>query len=62
MENINVYSDSMLVTYHIGCGWQAKGPQTELSIKCAQRLIRLFNEVRVKHITRDHNQEADSLA
>ncbi|XP_074336436.1 uncharacterized protein LOC141673582 [Apium graveolens] len=27
VENLNVYSDSMLVTHHIGCGWQARDPE-----------------------------------
>ncbi|XP_074324047.1 uncharacterized protein LOC141660970 [Apium graveolens] len=62
VENLNVYSDSMLVTHHIGCGWQARGPRTELYLKYAQRIIKLFNEVRVEHISRDKNIGADALA
>ena len=62
VENLNVYSDSMLVTGHLRCGWQARGPQTELYLKCAQRLIKLFNEVRIEHIRRNQNQGADALA
>ncbi|XP_074374821.1 uncharacterized protein LOC141715244 [Apium graveolens] len=62
VENLNVYSDLMLVTHHIGCGWQARGPRTELYLKCAQRIIKLFNEVRVEHISRDENTRVDALA
>lgn len=62
VESLNVYSYSMLVTGHIGCGWQARGPRTELYLKCAQRLIKLFNEVKVNHIPRDQNQGVDALA
>ncbi|XP_074355594.1 uncharacterized protein LOC141695237 [Apium graveolens] len=61
VENFNVYNDSMLVTYHIGYGWQTKGPRTELYLKCAQRIIQLFNELRVEHISRDKNTVADAL-
>ncbi|XP_074362787.1 uncharacterized protein LOC141703077 [Apium graveolens] len=62
VENLNVYSDSMLVTHLIGCGWQARGPRTELYLECTQRIIKLFNEVRVEHISRDENTGADALA
>lgn len=33
MKNLNFYSDSILVIQHIGCGWQARGPLTELYLK-----------------------------
>lgn len=62
VKNLNFYSDSVLVTHHIAWGWQARGLQTELYLKCAQRLIKLFNEFHIEHIKMDKNQEADALA
>ncbi|XP_074369100.1 uncharacterized protein LOC141708818 [Apium graveolens] len=44
VENLNVFSDSMIVVYQINGGYQAKGPRTELYLKCAQRIIERFNE------------------
>ncbi|XP_074348312.1 uncharacterized protein LOC141687064 [Apium graveolens] len=46
VENLNVFSDSMIVVYQINGGYQAKGPRTELYSKCAQRIIARFNERR----------------
>ncbi|XP_074355873.1 uncharacterized protein LOC141695533 [Apium graveolens] len=44
VENFNVFSDSIIVVYQINEGYQAKGPRTELYLKCAQRIIARFNE------------------
>ncbi|XP_074374200.1 uncharacterized protein LOC141714585 [Apium graveolens] len=43
-------------------GYQAKGPRTELYLKCAQRIIARFNEVRLELIPRGQNEGADELA
>ncbi|XP_074346264.1 uncharacterized protein LOC141685038 [Apium graveolens] len=46
VENLNVFSDSMIVVYQIngGGGYQVKGPRTELYLKCVKRIISRFNE------------------
>ncbi|XP_074378382.1 uncharacterized protein LOC141719919 [Apium graveolens] len=62
VENLNVFSDSMIVVYQINGGYQAKGPRTELYLKCAQRIIARFNEVRLELIPRGQNEGADELA
>ncbi|XP_074324220.1 uncharacterized protein LOC141661133 [Apium graveolens] len=62
VENLNVFSDSMIVVYQINGGYQAKGPRTELYLKCAQRIIARFNEVRLKLIPRGQNKGTDELA
>lgn len=62
VENLTAYSDSMLVTYQLWSGWQARGEQIELYLRCAQRLIKKFNNVKVVHIRREKNQGADVLA
>ncbi|XP_074377452.1 uncharacterized protein LOC141718972 [Apium graveolens] len=62
VENLNEFSDSMIVVYQINGGYQAKGPRTELHLKCAQRIIARFNEVRLKLIPRGQNEGADELA
>ncbi|XP_074351523.1 uncharacterized protein LOC141690640 [Apium graveolens] len=44
-------------------GWyQDKGPRTELYLKCAQRIIGIFNKVRLKLIPCGKNEGADELA
>ncbi|XP_074326975.1 uncharacterized protein LOC141664914 [Apium graveolens] len=62
VENLNVFSDSMIVVYQINGGYQAKGPRTELYLKCAQRIIARFDEVRLELIPRGQNEGADELA
>ncbi|XP_074326579.1 uncharacterized protein LOC141664521 [Apium graveolens] len=62
VENLNVFSDSMIMVYQINGGYQAKGPRTELYLKCAQRIIARFNEVRLELIPRGQNEGADELA
>ncbi|XP_074370795.1 uncharacterized protein LOC141711956 [Apium graveolens] len=62
VENLNVFSDSMIVVYQINGGYQAKRPRTELYLKCAQRIISRFNEVRLELILRGQNKGADELA
>ncbi|XP_074356415.1 uncharacterized protein LOC141696128 [Apium graveolens] len=62
VENSNVFSDSMIVVYQINRGYQAKGPRTELYLKCVQRVIERFNEVRLELILRGQNKGANELA
>ncbi|XP_074337040.1 uncharacterized protein LOC141674218 [Apium graveolens] len=35
VENLNIFSDSMILVYQINGGYQAKGPRTKLYLKCA---------------------------
>ncbi|XP_074357417.1 uncharacterized protein LOC141697100 [Apium graveolens] len=44
VENLNMFSDSLIVVYQINGGYQAKGPRTELYLKCAQRIIAKLSE------------------
>ncbi|XP_074371161.1 uncharacterized protein LOC141712210 [Apium graveolens] len=62
VENLNVFSDSMILVYQINGGYQAKGARTELYLKCTQRIIARFNEVRLELIPRGQNEGADELA
>ncbi|XP_074352696.1 uncharacterized protein LOC141691843 [Apium graveolens] len=61
VENLNVFSDSMIVVYQINGGYQVKGPRTELYLKCAQRILAKFNEVRLELIPHGQNEGADEL-
>ncbi|XP_074374514.1 uncharacterized protein LOC141714917 [Apium graveolens] len=61
VENLNVFGDSIIVVYQINGGYQAKGPRTEPYLKCAQRIIARFNEVRLELIPRGQNEGADEL-
>ncbi|XP_074374760.1 uncharacterized protein LOC141715179 [Apium graveolens] len=62
VENLNVFSDSMIVVYQVNGGYQAKGLRTELYLKCAQRIITRFNEVRLELIPHGQNEGADEVA
>ncbi|XP_074347107.1 uncharacterized protein LOC141685931 [Apium graveolens] len=62
VENLNVFSDSMIVVYQINGGYHAKEPRTELYLKYAQRIITSFNEVRLELIPCGQNEGADELA
>ncbi|XP_074336539.1 uncharacterized protein LOC141673694 [Apium graveolens] len=62
VENLNVFSDSMIVVYQINGGYQSKELRTEIYLKCAQRIIVRFNEVRLELIPRGQNEGADELA
>ncbi|XP_074355791.1 uncharacterized protein LOC141695447 [Apium graveolens] len=43
-------------------GFQARGPRTELYLRCTQRLIGKFKEVRLEFILREKNSNADAVA
>ncbi|XP_074347130.1 uncharacterized protein LOC141685956 [Apium graveolens] len=42
-------------------GFQARGPQTELYLRCTQRLIGKFKEVRLECVRREKKSNADAL-
>ncbi|XP_063947517.1 uncharacterized protein LOC135152036 [Daucus carota subsp. sativus] len=62
VENMNVYSDSMLVVWHIRGGFLARGPRTDLYMQYAQELILKFRETKLEQILRSDNADADALA
>ncbi|XP_074328834.1 uncharacterized protein LOC141666392 [Apium graveolens] len=43
-------------------GFQARGPRTELYLRCTQRQIEKFREVRLECVPREKNNNADALA
>ncbi|XP_074336598.1 uncharacterized protein LOC141673755 [Apium graveolens] len=55
-------SDSELVVNQVNGGFQARGPRTELYLRCTQRLIGMFKEVRLECVPREKNSNADALA
>ncbi|KAK1374920.1 hypothetical protein POM88_031113 [Heracleum sosnowskyi] len=62
VENLNAFSDSMIVVYQKNGGYQTRGPRTELHLRCAEGMIRLFNEVNLELIHRSQNETAYELA
>ncbi|XP_074359082.1 uncharacterized protein LOC141698308 [Apium graveolens] len=62
VENLNMFSDSMLVVGHIKGGFQARGPRTDLYMRDAQELMSKFKEVNLEQIPRAQNANADALA
>lgn len=62
VENIRVFSDSMLVVWQIRGGFQVRGPRTDLYLRYSQELIAKFREVKLDQIPRGKNTNAHALA
>ncbi|XP_074346484.1 uncharacterized protein LOC141685270 [Apium graveolens] len=62
VRNLIARSDSELVVNQVNGGFQARGPRTELYLRCTQRLIGMFKEVRLVCVPREKNSNADALA
>ncbi|XP_074368281.1 uncharacterized protein LOC141708514 [Apium graveolens] len=62
VRNLIARSDSELVVNQVNGGFQARGPRTELYLRCTQRLIGMFKEVRLEYVPREKNNNADALA
>ncbi|XP_074351754.1 uncharacterized protein LOC141690876 [Apium graveolens] len=62
VQNLIARSDSELVVNQVNGGFQARGPRTELYLRCTQRLIGMFKEVRLECVPREKNSNADALA
>ncbi|XP_074358209.1 uncharacterized protein LOC141697623 [Apium graveolens] len=61
VRNLIMKSDSELVVNQVNGGFQARGPRTELYLRCTQRLIVKFKEVRLECVPREKNSNADAL-
>ncbi|XP_074342004.1 uncharacterized protein LOC141679402 [Apium graveolens] len=48
VRNLIAKSDSELVVNQVNGGFQARGPRTELYLRCTQRLTRKFKKVRLE--------------
>ncbi|XP_074378003.1 uncharacterized protein LOC141719524 [Apium graveolens] len=62
VRNLIARSDSELVVNKVNGGFQARGPRTVLYLRCTQRLIGKFKEVRLECVPREKNNNADALA
>ncbi|XP_074351512.1 uncharacterized protein LOC141690628 [Apium graveolens] len=62
VRNLIARIDSELVVNQVNGGFQARGPRTELYLRCTHRLIGMFKEVRLECILREKNSNADALA
>ncbi|XP_074324247.1 uncharacterized protein LOC141661163 [Apium graveolens] len=60
--NLIAWSDSELVVNQVNGSFQARGPQTELYIRCAQRLLEKFRNARLESVPREENSNAVALA
>ncbi|XP_074341770.1 uncharacterized protein LOC141679160 [Apium graveolens] len=60
--NLIVLSDSELVVNQVNGGFQARGPRTELYMRCAQRLLKKISNARLESVPREENSNADALA
>ncbi|XP_074327466.1 uncharacterized protein LOC141665378 [Apium graveolens] len=55
VRNLIARSDSELVVNQVNGGFQARGPRTELYLRCTQCLIGMFKEVRLECVPREKN-------
>ncbi|XP_074371492.1 uncharacterized protein LOC141712443 [Apium graveolens] len=62
VRNLIARSDSELVVNQVRGGFQVRGPRTEVYLRCTQRLIGMFKEVRLECVPREKNSNADALA
>ncbi|XP_074356048.1 uncharacterized protein LOC141695720 [Apium graveolens] len=60
--NLITRSDSELVVNQVNGGFQARGPQTELYMRCVQRLLEKFRSARLEGVPREENSNAYALA
>ncbi|XP_074342448.1 uncharacterized protein LOC141680010 [Apium graveolens] len=60
--NLIVQSDSELVVNQVNGGFQARGPRTELYMRCTKRLLEKFLSAKLESVPREENSNADALA
>ncbi|XP_074326860.1 uncharacterized protein LOC141664806 [Apium graveolens] len=60
--NLIVRSDSELVVNQVNGGFQARGPRTELYMRCAQCLLKKISNARLESVPREENSNANALA
>ncbi|XP_074352141.1 uncharacterized protein LOC141691308 [Apium graveolens] len=60
--NLIAQSDSELVVNQVNGGFQARGPWTELYMRCVQHLLERFGNARMEGVPREENSNADALA
>ncbi|XP_074346922.1 uncharacterized protein LOC141685734 [Apium graveolens] len=60
--NLIARSDSELVVNQVNGGFQARGPRTELYIRCVQRLFKKFGSTKLEGVPREEISNADAFA
>jgi ribonuclease H / adenosylcobalamin/alpha-ribazole phosphatase len=61
-DRLEVYLDSKLVVEQVNGRWKVKESRLQALHREAKELIARFAEVEIKHVAREHNNGADSLA
>lgn len=61
VENLDIYSDSMVVVEQVKEGFQWNRIQTDAYIQLCKRLMGCFKEVHLERIPREFNAKADAL-
>ncbi|XP_074336871.1 uncharacterized protein LOC141674045 [Apium graveolens] len=54
--------NGLKLALEVNGGFQARGPRTELYMRCAQRLLKKISNARLESIPREENSNADALA
>lgn len=62
VRRARVFSDSELVVRQVAGAYRVKHPGLRPLVQEAQALLRRFEDVRVAHVPREQNREADLLA
>ncbi|XP_074356166.1 uncharacterized protein LOC141695856 [Apium graveolens] len=60
--NLITRSDSESVVNQVNGGFQARGPRTELYMRCVQRLLEKFGSAKLEGVLREENRNTDELA
>lgn len=61
-NRLQIYTDSLLLANQINGIWRVSNPQISVLHKKAKELISEFEQVKISHIPRELNREADKLA
>ncbi|XP_074327402.1 uncharacterized protein LOC141665320 [Apium graveolens] len=59
--NLTGRSNSELVVNQVNGGFQARGPWTELYMRCVQRMLRKFGSAKLEGVPEEKNSNADAL-
>lgn len=61
-DSITIYTDSQLVANQINQLWKVKDPDLRILYSEAKELFNRFQNIKIQHIRREKNKEADRVA
>ena len=61
-RSLEIFSDSELLVRQMGGRYRVKNPKLQPLYREASELMARLEDVRIRHVTREENREADALA